>query len=373
MPRLQVAIVAPSLSILGGQAVQADRLVKAWQHDPDVHCWLVPVDPVPPWPLHYGRRLKYVRTLVTQATYLPSLAASLPKADVVHVFSASFSSFMLSPLPAILMARAIGRPVILNYRSGAAREHLGRSRVARRIAACVDLNVVSSRFLVEVFGEFGIPATPIPNVVDLDRFRFRIRRPLSPRLLSTRNFEGLYNVKCTLRAFRLIQDRVPEATLTLVGGGGEEPALRAEAAALGLRGVTFAGRVAPQEIARYYASHDIYLQSPDVDNMPNSILEAFATGLPVVSTDAGGIRAILTHGVHGLLARRNDHEQLAAHVLRLLDTPALAERLVRAAHASCQAYTWSVVRGQWLRAYRSLLPERAPTSTAARAHGPASR
>jgi glycosyltransferase involved in cell wall biosynthesis len=272
----------------------------------------------------------------------------------VHIFSAAYSSFLLAPLPAMLVARALGKPVVLNYRSGEAPDHLERSAIARAAVARVDKNIVPSRFLVDVFEGFGIDAAEIPNIVDLDRFAFRERNPLQPRLLSTRNFDALYNVAATIRAFRLVQDRWPDATLTLVGGGGQESDLRALVSQLRLRHVRFVGRVAPQEIAAYYAANDIYIQSPNIDNMPTSVIEAFASGLPVVSTEAGGMPAILTHERHGLLAPLGDFEMLAAHVLRLIADPERARDMARAAFATCQACTWPAVRQQWLQTYRSV-------------------
>src|SRR5688572_29663366 len=98
--KLHVALVAPSLEILGGQAVQADRLLTAWLGDPDVHAWLVPVNPKPSAGLRFTRRIKYVRTVSNELAYIALLARELQKADVVHVFSASYSSFLLAPLPA---------------------------------------------------------------------------------------------------------------------------------------------------------------------------------------------------------------------------------------------------------------------------------
>jgi len=354
-PRLRVAFVAPSLRILGGQAVQADRLLAAWRNDPDIDAWLVPVNPLPPKMLRWALDVKYARTLVTELTYLPQLAWQLARADVVHVFSASYASFLLAPLPAMLMARAMGRPVVLNYRSGEAPDHLQRSAIARKTIAQVDLNVVPSCFLVDVFRGFGIDATIVPNIVDPECFRYRERDPLRPRLLSTRNFDALYNVATTIRAFRLVQDRWPDATLTLVGGGPQEAELRALADQLRLRHVSFVGRVNPDAIASFYADNDIYIQSPNIDNMPTSVIEAFASGLPVVSTEAGGVPAILTHGAHGLLARLADYETLGHHVLRLLENPDFARSLARNAYATTHACTWPAVREQWVRAYRSVL------------------
>jgi glycosyltransferase involved in cell wall biosynthesis len=368
MPKLRVAIVAPSLRILGGQAVQAQRLIEAWRDDPDVDAWLVPVNPLPPGPLWRAVKIKYIRTLTTEATYLALLLRELRRADVVHVFSAAYSSFLLAPLPAMLMSRAFGRPVILNYRSGQAPEHLRRSRIARAAIARVDRTIVPSRFLVDVFSTFGLSAVSVPNVVDLESFRFRERCPVRPRILSTRNFEPLYNVRCTLRAFALVQQRWPEAELTLVGGGSLDRELRSLVHELGLRQVTFTGRVAPQDIAAHYAAHDLYVQSPNIDNMPTSILEAFASGLPVVATKAGGVPAILTDGTHGLLVPRDDHRAMADRILRLLEQPVMARDLARNAFATCHAYTWPRVRDQWLSNYREVLgqpPAPAPSLVAA--------
>ena len=353
MSRVKIAIVAPSMGILGGQAVQASRLLRCWRNDPEIDAWLVPINPVPPGPFAALTRIKYVRTLATQLCYWPLLLRELRRADAVHVFSASYFSFLLAPLPAVLVARLLGKPVVMNYRSGEAPDHLRRSAVARSALRSVDGNAVPSRFLQDVFASFGIRAQVIPNIVDVERFRFRRREPLRPRVLSTRNFEPLYNLPCTLRAFRLLQDRHPDATLTLVGGGSQEPALRRLAEALALN-VTFVGRVAPEDIWRYYADADIYLQSPDIDNMPTSVLEAYASGCAVVSTNAGGVPAILTDGIHGLLVPCGDHAAAATAMLRLLEDAALARRLAEAAFAECARYQWSAVRTQWVDLYRGL-------------------
>jgi glycosyltransferase involved in cell wall biosynthesis len=352
--RLNVAIVAPSIGILGGQAVQAERLLRSWRDDPEIAGWLVPINPSPRGVLRHLLKIKYARTIATQLAYWPLLFRELRRAEVVHVFSASYASFLLAPLPAVLVAKLLGKPVLLNYHSGQARDHLRRSRVARATLRRVDRNAVPSRFLHDVFAQFGIASEIIPNMIDVDRFRFRGRATFRPRVLSTRNFESLYNLPCTLRAFRIIQDRRPDATLTLVGGGSQEKALRRLARELALQNVTFAGHVPPDDIWRYYAAADIYLQTPDIDNMPLSVLEAFSSGCAVVSTNAGGVPTILTDGAHGLLVPANDHHAAATAVLRIVDQPELASRLTEAALATCARYRWSSVREQWVQLYRSL-------------------
>jgi L-malate glycosyltransferase len=366
---VHVAIVAPSLAILGGQSIQADRLLKLWKDAPEIAAFLVPHNPVPPVLLQWMTRVKYLRTLVTEATYLPLLVRELRRADVVHVFSASYTSFLLAPLPAILIARALGRPVVLNYHSGEAPDHLRRSAVARWAIGRAQRIAVPSHFLRHVFAEFNFEATVVPNVIATDRFPYRPRLPLRPRLLSTRNFESIYNVACTLRAFRLVQNACPDASLTLVGSGSEDSRLRTLAQTLELRHVTFLGRVPPDDIASVYADHDIYVQSPHIDNMPLSVLEAFASGLPVVSTEAGGVPSILRSEQDGLLVPVNDAEGIATSVLRLLDNPDWARRLAASAHGTLHTYRWSNVRERWLSLYHELTADgrRAPRPSAVRA------
>jgi glycosyltransferase involved in cell wall biosynthesis len=131
--------------------------------------------------------------------------------------------------------------------------------------------------------------------------------------------------------------------------------IRELAASLGIRNVSFAGRVPPNDIWRFYADADIYLQTPNIDNMPSSVLEAFASGCVVVSTNAGGVPRILTDGVQGLLVGCTDHEGAAAAVIRLLDEPGLAGRLAGAARESCEQYRWERVRAKWLSLYRSVV------------------
>jgi len=353
--RLRIALVAASLRIIGGQAVQVQRMLDGWASDPDVDAWLVPINPLPFKPFRWLLRVKFVRTIVTELCYLPLLIRELRRADVVHVFSASYTSFLLAPLPAVIVAGLMRRPVVLNYHSGEAPDHLRRSAIARLVMKrWVDTVVVPSTFLRDVFATFGIAAQVVPNTVDLTRFAYRVRDPLRPRLLSTRNFEPLYNVPCTLRAFARVQSRYPEASLTLVGGGSQERALRALADELRLRNITFSGRVDPSEIHRYYADADLYVQTPAIDNMPLSVLEAFASGLPVIATQVGGVPAILTDGVHGVLVPAGDDAALAGQVIKLVEEPAYARRLAAAARETCAVYEWPVVAAQWLAAYRSV-------------------
>jgi glycosyltransferase involved in cell wall biosynthesis len=298
-----------------------------------------------------------------------SLLARVYRYDVLHIFSASYWSFMLAPTPAILIGKLFGKRTILNYRSGEADDHLVRwRRTAIPTIRLVDRILVPSAYLVDVFAKHGISASYIYNFVDTSRFKFRLRTTPKPVFLSNRNLRPLYNVACTIRAFSIVQQRFPEARLIVAGEGGERPGLENLVVELGLRNVEFIGRVEHDNMHLLYDRADIYLNSSNIDNMPVSIIEAYASGLPLVTTDAGGIPYIVTDEVTGLLVRCNDHEALAAAAIRYLTEEGFAARITVRAHEECQKYSWPNVRGQWVALYKELYSGTPDTSVNAARH-----
>src|SRR6059058_1438417 len=354
---IRVCLVAPSLDILGGQAVQAVRLLQGLRQVPSIAVGFVPINPRLPGLLGLLQRVRYVRTAVTWLRYVWTLLRRLATYDVVHVFAASYVSFLLAPTPAVLLAKWCGKRVVLHYHSGEAEDHLERWRwSAIPVVRLADALVVPSGYLVDVFARFGLRARVVANIVDLDQFQFRARRPLRPVFLSNRNFEAHYNVACVLRAFALIQNRYRDARLIVAGDGSQRRRLQCLADELQLVNVAFVGRVSPDHMPSLYAAADVYLNAPDIDNMPGSILEAFASGLPVVTTDAGGIPYIVRDGETGLIVPRGDDHAMAAAALRLLVDPALAERLTAGALEECRhKYAPEAVVREWRSMYEGLV------------------
>jgi glycosyltransferase involved in cell wall biosynthesis len=349
---IRVCLVVASLDILGGQSIQALRLLEGLSRTDEVYAEVLPINPRLPGMLRLLQRIKYVRTVVTSIMYLALLLVKLPRFDIVQVFSASNFSFLISPAPAVLIAKLFGKPVILNYHSGQAEEHLRRyPRTAIPIIKLANRLIVPSNFLVDVFSKFGIRAEAIFNTVDFSRFKYRKRDSLRPILFANRNLESHYNVECALRAFALVQQQIPEARLMVAGDGSQRARLHAVAAELELKNIEFVGAVPPEQMPAMYDSADIYVNSSDVDNMPLSILEAFACGLPVVTTDAGGIPYIVTDLETGLLVPRKDHQAIADSVLRLLADKDLAAKLTSQAHDECRKYEWRAVSGEWHKLY----------------------
>jgi L-malate glycosyltransferase len=349
LSRPRVAVVAPSLDILGGQGVQAQTLVESLRADGwDVE--LVPINPRFSRGLGWLRSIPYARTLLNQLLYAFELG-SLRRADIVHVFAASYWSFCLAVWPALLAARGMKKRVVLNYHSGEAADHLQHwGPLVHPWLQLADDIVVPSDYLSKVFARFGYQTRVIRNVVDLERFRYRERAPVAPRLLSNRNLETHYGVDNTLRAFARLKQRIPQATLTVAGYGSQRGALEALAKDLAVD-VRFTGRVPPEAMPALYDEHDLFVNSSTIDNQPISILEACAAGLPVVSTPTGDIPSLVRHGESGLLVRPKDPEALAKAASFLIENPARALLMARTARRQVDSFRWPLVRGLWSDVY----------------------
>jgi len=347
---LAIVLVAPTLDILGGQGIQARSLLQALVHE-GFAASLLPVNPRFPRGLGWLRRIPVLRTLLNQLLYVTSLTA-LRHADVVHVFSASYWSFLLAPVPALLAARLFGVRCILNYHSGEAAEHLGKwGLLVHPWLALADEIVVPSVYLHQVFAAHGYKSRVIANIIDTSAFRFRVRDPLRPLLLSNRNLESHYRVGNTLQAFALLREKFPEAQLTVAGYGSEAGKLQAWVKEHGVEGVTFPGRVEPEAMPQLYADADIYLNSSVIDNQPISILEAFAAGVPVISTATGDIGAMIVHNRTGILVPADAPDAMAAAITALLLAEGAGAVLATNARKEVERYTWPAVCKAWTALY----------------------
>lgn len=352
---LRVCIVAPSLRYVGGQSVQADLLLRHWQNDPDIEIKLLEVDPPLPGILAWVQSIPGLRTLLREPIYFWHLRRGLKGVDIAHIFSASYWSFLLAPAPAAWFAKGQGCKSLINYHSGELRDHLRRFRSAKYVLSRVDKIVVPSGYLVDVFREFGLIAAQVPNIVDLSQFRYRPRNPLRPHLVCTRGFSTYYSVDVVVRAFAIVKQACPEAQLDLVGGGPLGADIRNVVSDLKLTGVNFTGVASREHIGKYYDQADIFINASWLDNMPLSVIEAFASGTPVVTTSPECMPYLVEHERTGLLSAVGDPNALAANVLRLLRDPALTSAIAQNAYQEAQKYTWGAVREEWLKTYRGMM------------------
>jgi glycosyltransferase involved in cell wall biosynthesis len=354
--RLRIGLVGPLPPPSGGMANQTLQLASLLR-DEGVEVETVQVNA--PYRPAWAARLKGVRALFRLLPYLAELWRVAGRVQLFHVMANSGWSWHLFAAPAIWIARLRGKPVVINYRGGEADDFLQKSLTAVRPSlARASAVIVPSGFLEAVFGKYGFATQVVPNIINLDRFSVASATApaAGPRLLVARNLEAIYDNATALHAFAIVRAAQPQASLVIAGSGPLRAELEQLALQLGVReAVTFTGRVDNHGMATLYRNADAMLNCSLVDNMPNSVLESLACGVPVISTNVGGVPYLVEDGKTALLVPPQSPQLMAAAILRLWTEPKLAASLRQAGLQQVQQYTWTNVRPRLLGVYRSLV------------------
>ncbi|MFQ5612763.1 MAG: glycosyltransferase family 4 protein [Anaerolineae bacterium] len=197
----------------------------------------------------------------------------------------------------------------------------------------------------------------IPNGVDLSRFYrppglgYNGHRP-NLNILFVGRLEKRKGFPYLLRAFRRVRAQLPQATLTVVGAcdPSDIAPYRAEP------GLTFVGYCPDEELPEYYRAADVFCApSTGFESFGLVLLEAMATGLPVVASDIAGYRTVLTHGREGLLVPPRNAPALAEALLALLNNACLRAMMGRQGQQKARCYSWELVVEQVLDVYHSTI------------------
>jgi glycosyltransferase involved in cell wall biosynthesis len=212
-------------------------------------------------------------------------------------------------------------------------------------------NISPSSYLARNFKTYGYPVNIIPNFIDLERYVFRHRVDVKPRLLWVRSFHTIYNPMLAIKILELVREVYPEASLCMVGPDkdGSRKIVEELAVSKGLSHlVEFTGKLSKSEWITKSASFDIFINTTDYDNMPVSVLEAMALGFPVISTNVGGVPDLIQDEQNGLLVIPNDAKEFTTKILALLEKPELAASLSASARVFAESYAWEKVKPHWV-------------------------
>jgi glycosyltransferase involved in cell wall biosynthesis len=341
---------------MANQTLQLAKLLRG----EDAFVELIQVNP-PYWPKWTGK-IKGIRAVFRLLPYLVHLWRAAGKVQLFHVMANSGWSWHLFAAPAIWVGRIKGLPVVINYRGGEADAFLNKAFLwIKPSLSRADAIIVPSAFLESVFGKRGFPTTIVPNIIDLSRFGAKPRalafRGDCPHLIVTRNLEPIYDNATALRAFAIARrSGFPAARLTVAGSGPERPALERLACELGVAdAITFTGRMDNEGMASLYQDADVMINPSLADNMPISILEALASGVPVISTDAGGIPYLVENGKTALLVPVQNPQAMADAIVLLLDDPCRRDKLRQAGLEAVRQYAWGNIRERLLGVYQEVL------------------
>ncbi|RXG24921.1 glycosyltransferase family 4 protein [Leeuwenhoekiella aequorea] len=212
------------------------------------------------------------------------------------------------------------------------------------------LNVSPSLYLKVFFNSQGYSVIHIPNAIELEKYKFKKRELLRPKLLWVRSFAELYNPLLALKIFESLKQSFPLAELCMVGPAKDASLNECRIyAAKNKLPVTFTGKLSKSEWIALSENYDIFINTSHFDNFPVSIIEAMALGLPVVSTNVGGIPYMIEDKTTGFLVEDNDLVNFVEKIKFLLNNSQKIYEITGNARAQVKDFNWSVVENQWIK------------------------
>src|SRR5215831_9185155 len=275
-----ILLIGPGMPPYGGMGLQARQMCDLLRSD-GMQVIFSPSNPAFPRWLHFLEFVRGGRAIFRSILFAWRLWKALPQADVVHVMACSWLSFFVVTYPAVWLSYWAGKRIVVNYRGGEA-ERFFRwfGSLARPVFRRADVITAPSGFLAGIIQRrFHVPVAIVPNILNLSAFRFRQRTTFRPKMLVTRHLEKIYDIESVVRAFRIVAEKYPEASLWIAGTGSEEQHLRKLVSQWGLTNVEFLGHVRHQDLPAIYDACDIYVNASRFDNFPGGLLEASASGL----------------------------------------------------------------------------------------------
>lgn len=258
---------------------------------------------------------------------------------------------------ASLLTKWIGKPLVLWLHGGSLPDFSEKHpKWVQRVLERGDILVSPSNFLAHYFRELGFKVEVIPNVLKIENYPFRHRKQAQPHLLWMRTFEDIYRPKMAVQVLKELKKDYPEAYLTMAGQDrGQLEPLKHFVYDNGLaQNVSFTGFLDETGKRREFCAHDIFLNTNQIDNMPVSVVEAAAFGLPIVATAVGGIPFLLEDEVTGILVGDGDVAGMAAAVARLISEPALVACLSANGRRLAESCAWPAVKGRWEELFHKL-------------------
>lgn len=211
-------------------------------------------------------------------------------------------------------------------------------------------NVAVSAYLKAAFDKVGYPAIVIPNNIDIEQYIYLERQSLKPRLMWVRSFHQIYNPNMAADLLSLLIEKYPNAKLCMVGPEKDNSLekFKEHCNYLGIENrVTITGLLTKPEWHKLSENYDIFINTTNIDNTPVSVIEAMALGLPVVSTNVGGIPYLLDDGKDALLIEKGNVQEMTQAILSLLGNKDLAFNLSKNARAKAESFSWNVVSKKW--------------------------
>ena len=283
------------------------------------------------------------------------LPMNTKKYDVLHIQTHSYRNIIVLAL-AVFWGRVLKKKIIVMYYGGAAHEFFSNyPRLIKFLFQFVDQTIVAGNYVKRAFDNLQIKTTIIPHILEIDKWPHRQRNSSGYHLLWVRHLRSEYNPIMLLQLFKQLKGRFHQLELKIVGTGPLQEEMKNYIFENSLNDIELLGRVSDTELKLLFDKSDIFINTTNVDNQPVSVLEAMTCGLPVVSTNVGGIPDIITHGQNGLLSNPCDVDAMLENIQLLLENSELASKLSKNGRAFVEkTFSPEVVFYQWADVYNRI-------------------
>lgn len=216
-------------------------------------------------------------------------------------------------------------------------------------------NVSPSLFLKTIFENAGFNnIIHIPNAVKINDYNYKIRTSNKPKLLWVRSFSKIYNPELAIHTLNKLIETYPNASLCMVGPDADGSQKQVESVAKKLNlNVKFTGKLEKKEWIHLSKDYNIFINTTNFDNTPVSVIEAMALGLPVISTNVGGIPYLINHDVDGILVAPNEPETMCTAIISVINNSEKRQELTENARKKVQKFDWNQIKLLWFKALDS--------------------
>jgi len=211
-------------------------------------------------------------------------------------------------------------------------------------------NISPSLFLKNIFLKEGYEAEYIPNFIPVSKYKFKQRDTVRPKLFWVRSFDRTYNPELAVLILKKLKSKYPEAELCMVGPDKDGSLQKVIDLAKELEvsdSLKITGRLSKDEWIKCSEDYDIFINTTDYDNHPVSVIEAMALGLPVVSTDVGGIPYLIEDNTDGLLVPPDNAGKFIEQIDKLIADKNLVLSLTQNARNKVNDFDWEILKHKW--------------------------
>lgn len=215
-------------------------------------------------------------------------------------------------------------------------------------------NVSPSEYIKKNFEEKGIHnIICIPNTIEIEKYLYLPKVIDNIKLLWVRSFSEIYNPKLAIDILQKFKRIYPDISLTMVGPekDGSLEQTKKYASIKGVE-VVFTGKLSKQQWLKIAHDHNVFINTTNFDNMPVSVIEAMALGLPVVSTNVGGMPFLITSSYDGILVPPNNPDAFVKEIGKLKNNKDFLFKIVENARVKAVNYSWSASKNKWLELLR---------------------